>query len=135
MHSIAALAAPHANILLPKPGFPLYQVLAEYYGVEVRYYNLKPEANWEADIAMIHSLYDENTCALMVCNPSNPCGAVFSRDHLKQILATAAHLQVPIIADEVYAGISWGPSPFLSMAEVARNDNNRVPIIEVGAIS
>lgn len=135
MHSIAALAAPHANILLPKPGFPLYQVLAEYYGVEVRYYNLKPESNWEADIDMIHSLYDENTCALMVCNPSNPCGAVFSRDHLQQILATAAHLQLPIISDEVYAGISWGPSPFLSMAEVARNDRNRVPIIEVGAIS
>ena len=138
MHSIAALAAPNANILLPKPGFPLYQVLAEYYGIEVRYYDLKPNAQWEADLDMIRALHDENTCALLVCNPSNPCGAVFSREHLEDIASVAAALYIPIIADEVYAGISWGPKPFVSMANVAKMSDDishRVPVIEVGAIS
>ncbi|POM67439.1 Tyrosine aminotransferase [Phytophthora palmivora] len=77
------------NILLPKPGFPLYQALCEAHKIECRFYNLKPENNWEVDLERMQSLVDVNTKAILVNNPSNPCGSVFSKPHLEKILALA----------------------------------------------
>lgn len=48
---------------------------------------------------------DVNTAAIIVNNPSNPCGSVYSRQHLLEILAVAERKKVPIIADDVYAGM------------------------------
>ena len=45
---------------------------------------------------------DENTVAIVVNNPSNPCGAVFTPDHLTAILEIADRHCLPIIADEIY---------------------------------
>ena len=50
----------------------------------------------------MESLIDENTAAIIVNSPSNPCGSVFSVAHMKQILSIAEQYKVPIIADEIY---------------------------------
>jgi len=130
-HCIAALAFTGANMLLPRPGFPLYQVLCDYHGVECRYYDLHPEKNWEIDIDSVKALADENTTAVLVNNPSNPCGAVFSRKHLTDVMDVAEDLRLPIIADEVYHGMSFGDEPFVAMAEVS----SKVPVLSVCALS
>ena len=46
--------------------------------------------------------------AMVVNNPSNPCGSVYSKQHLLDLLAIAEKHSVPIIADEVYAGMVRG---------------------------
>ena len=48
---------------------------------------------------------DDNTAALLLNNPSNPCGSVYSRQHLLDILAVAEKHRVPIISDEIYDGM------------------------------
>lgn len=61
---------------------------------------MQPENNWEADLEMMQSLIDENTKAILVNNPSNPCGSVYSKvsanDGLRDVdrlnAATIAHL-------------------------------------------
>ena len=78
----------------------LYQ--SWYLGIETREYNLLPNQDWEVDLLHMESLIDENTAAIIVNSPSNPCGSVFSVAHLKQILAIAEEYKVPIIADEIY---------------------------------
>ena len=100
--SISVLASSGQNILIPKPGFSIYRTLAEGFAIECRYYDLLPDKNWEVDLKQLESLIDENTAALIVTNPSNPCGSVFSREHLKKIVALAEKYFVPIIADEIY---------------------------------
>lgn len=129
-HCVAALAAPGTNMLLPRPGFPLCQILCDYHGVEPRYYDLLPERAWEIDVDMLRAMADENTCAIVINNPSNPCGSVFSREHLTDVMAVAEDLRIPIIADEVYTGMSFG-KPFVSCAEV----NPRVPVLSTCALS
>eukprot|EP00440_Ansanella_granifera_P047262 gb/GFBE01051187.1/.p1 GENE.gb/GFBE01051187.1/~~gb/GFBE01051187.1/.p1 ORF type:complete len:456 (+),score=76.19 gb/GFBE01051187.1/:1-1368(+) len=129
-HCIAALAAPGGNMLLPRPGFPLYEVLCDYHGVEVRYYDLLPETGWQCDVGGLARLVDDKTCGLLVNNPSNPCGAVYSRDHLVDLLAAAEQLGLPVIADEVYAGMSFS-RPFVACAAAS----SRVPILSVCALS
>lgn len=47
---------------------------------------LQPEKSWEVDLQHMESLIDERTSCLIITNPSNPCGSVFSKDHLQKIL-------------------------------------------------
>lgn len=102
---ILALADAGKNILLPRPGFCLYQTLAEGLDIEVRYYDLLPERQWQVDLEQMESLIDCNTAALLINNPSNPCGSVFSEKHLLDILAICEKHYLPIIADEVYINV------------------------------
>lgn len=100
-YSILALAERGQNILIPRPGFCLYQTLTEGLGIQVRFYDLLPEKQWECDLQQLESLIDENTAALVINNPSNPCGSVFSKKHLEDILAICEKYYLPVIADEV----------------------------------
>lgn len=130
-HCVAALAFDGANMLVPKPGFPLYEVLCDYHGVEVRYYDLLPDQDWECDIESMKKLIDKNTCSVLVNNPSNPCGAVYSKKHLIDVMNFAEQEHVLVIADEVYHGMSFEPGSFVACADV----NPRVPVISVCALS
>lgn len=48
--------------------------------------DLQPEKSWEADLKHLESLIDERTSCLIVTNPSNPCGSVFTKEHIQKIL-------------------------------------------------
>ncbi|KAJ2771490.1 hypothetical protein IWQ57_002189, partial [Coemansia nantahalensis] len=85
--AIGVLCSAGQNILLPRPGFCLYNTIAASRSIEARLYNLVAERNWEADIEHMESLIDDNTAAILINNPSNPCGSNFSKSHLRAILA------------------------------------------------
>lgn len=69
---------------------------------------------------------DDRTKAILVNNPSNPCGSCFSKQHCLEILEVADDLKIPIIADEVYYGLAYGEdSEFHSFG----NLTNDVPVI------
>ncbi|RLN53688.1 hypothetical protein BBJ29_001335 [Phytophthora kernoviae] len=129
--ALQGLLNPGDNILLPKPAFPLYQAVCEAHKIQCRFYNLKPECNWEADLEHMQSLVDGNTKAILVNNPSNPCGSVYSMPHLKQILALAELNKLPIIADEIYGDMVFGSNVFYPMATLTKT----VPVIAVGGLA
>lgn len=106
-YCILAMADRGQNILLPRPGFCLYQTLADGLDIEVRYYNLLPEKQWQIDLKQMESLIDYNTAAILINNPSNPCGSVFSEEHLLDILKICEKNYLPIIADEVKQRRRW----------------------------
>jgi tyrosine aminotransferase len=81
--ALAMLARPGANILLPWPGF--YELCAAFRSLEVRHYDLLPEKGFEADLNAIEALADQNTVALVIINPGNPCGNLYSYQHLKKV--------------------------------------------------
>ncbi|MES1914291.1 MAG: hypothetical protein MHM6MM_006381 [Cercozoa sp. M6MM] len=119
------------NILLPSPGFSLYSTLCERYGVEIRKYPLVPEQDWNVDVAAMEALIDENTRAILVNNPSNPCGSVYSAEHLREILAVAEKHCLPIITDEIYADMVFSGETFVPMASLT----SEVPILSVGGLA
>lgn len=83
--ALAMLARPGANILLPKPGFPIYELCAAFRNLEVRHFDLVPDKGWEVDLDAIDALTDQNTVAMVVINPGNPCGNVYSYQHLEKV--------------------------------------------------
>ncbi|KAI9635759.1 pyridoxal phosphate-dependent transferase [Dioszegia hungarica] len=118
------------NVLLPRPVFAQYPMLLANLGVEARFYDCIEENGWEADLDMLRSLVDERTRAIVVTNPSNPCGTNFSAKHISDILAVAEEWKVPIIADEIYGHITWS-TPFTPLASLS----NSVPILTLSGLS
>ncbi|KAL1363071.1 hypothetical protein HN51_011277 [Arachis hypogaea] len=125
------LARPGANILLPRPGYPQYQARAAFCRLEVRYFDLLPDRGWELDLDSLEALADDNTVAMVLINPSNPCGNVFTYHHLKKVAETAKKLGIFIISDEVYAHLTFGSKPYVAMGAFA----SIVPIITLGSLS
>ncbi|KAM7495087.1 hypothetical protein LguiB_029696 [Lonicera macranthoides] len=128
---LTVLARPKANILFPRPGFPFYEARAAYDGLEVRHFDLLPEKGWEVDLGAVEALADENTVAMVIINPGNPCGNVFTKEHLKKVAETARKLGILVIADEVYDHLTFGSNPFVPMGVFG----SITPIITVGSIS
>merc|ERR1712055_78573 len=119
------------NILIPRPGFPLYTTLSAGLGIETREYNLLPNQDWEVDLLHMESLIDANTAAIVVNSPSNPCGSVFSPSHMKQILAIAEEYKVPIIADEIYDYFVFPGQTYVPIASLTTN----VPVLSCGGLT
>jgi len=53
-------------------------------------------------LGSLEDAIDENTVAVVVNSPSNPCGGVFSREHMERIVEICEFHKLPIISDEVY---------------------------------
>ncbi|KAH7533390.1 hypothetical protein FEM48_Zijuj04G0125700 [Ziziphus jujuba var. spinosa] len=114
---ISALARPGANILLPRPGYPQYEARAAFDRLEVRHLALIPERGWEVDLDSVEALADDNTAAIVIISPSNPCGNVFKYQHFKKVYVLG-HLVI-------------GSNPFVPMGEFA----SIVPVLTLGSIS
>ena len=128
---MTALVDQGDNILVPSPGFPLYQVMIDSLGGVTKHYPLIADQGWECDIAAMEALIDSRTRAILVNNPSNPCGANYSRKHCEAVAALARKYSLPIIADEIYAGIVFSEEGFTPM-NVCSGD---VPVISLGGLA
>lgn len=71
---------------------------------------------------------------ILINNPSNPTGAVFSREHLIRIVALAGKYRVPIIADEIYGDLTFGDRRFHPLADVAASTGCEVPIVTASGL-
>ncbi|BES88882.1 Aminotransferase class I and II [Nesidiocoris tenuis] len=129
--AISVLAEAGQNILVPCPGFSIYKTLAEGLDISVKEYKLKPENDWEVDLDDLERAIDDNTAALIITNPSNPCGSVYSDRHLRDIVQVAARHFVPIIADEIYEHLVFKGETFVPIADVS----NEVPVLKCSGLT
>jgi tyrosine aminotransferase len=129
--ALKALLNPGDNVLLPQPGFALYQTIAEHYGSKCKYYDLTPDSGWECDLKQLESQIDDRTRCILINNPSNPCGSVFSKAHLEAILEIADRHKVPIISDEIYAHMCFTGATFHPVASLTTT----VPVLSIGGMA
>ncbi|PWA68950.1 tyrosine/nicotianamine aminotransferase, Pyridoxal phosphate-dependent transferase [Artemisia annua] len=83
---LTVLARHGANILLPRPNYPTYEARAKFCSLEVRHFDLLPEKGWEVDIDRVKALTDAKTVAIVLVNPGNPCGNIFTFEHMKKFM-------------------------------------------------
>jgi tyrosine aminotransferase len=140
--ALTALLDVDSILLVPQPGFPLYQVISESHGARVVPYRLRPDHDWRVDLDHLDAVlrqYHANhnvVRALVLNNPSNPTGAVYSAEHLREIVSLCDAYHLPIVADEVYGDLVLDPAatPFVPLAHVAAELGRRVPVITASGI-
>lgn len=83
------------------------------------------------DIEDLENQIDEDTAAIVVINPSNPCGSVYNKEHLYEILDVASRNHLPIIADEIYEHFVFSGNEFTALSSLSKD----VPIISCGGLT
>jgi len=125
------------TLLVPQPGFPLYEEMAKAIGANVVHYHLNPDQNWECDMEHLNTIMasHNDVRAMVINNPSSATGGVFSEEHLSAINSFAHLHKIPIIADEIYGGLTYGTNKFIPMAQIAARNGRHVPVITASSIS
>ena len=114
--SLRALLNPGDEVLLPSPDYPLWSAAVALNGGVPRYYNCRPENGFAPDLTEIESLINDRTRAVVIINPNNPSGAVYSRESLAGIAAIAARHSLIVMADEIYDQMVYDDAEFIPFA-------------------
>ena len=93
------------EILVPAPDYPLWTGAVTLTGGTSVHYRCDEANGWNPDLADIESKITERTHALVVINPNNPTGAVYSADVVRGLLDIARRHQLVVMADEIYEKI------------------------------
>lgn len=97
-----ALVGTGDEILLPSPCYSLWSNNAYLCGGKPVFYRCDPDNEWNPDIDDIRNKVTNRTKAILIINPNNPTGAVYSRDILLEIADIARKNKLVLLADEIY---------------------------------
>ena len=107
------------EVLVPAPDYPLWTAAVTLAGGTPRHY-LCDEANeWNPDLKDLRSKITKNTRAIVVINPNNPTGALYSDAILLEIIQIAREHELVIFADEIYDKMLYDGARHTSMASLA----------------
>ncbi len=96
------------EILVPDPGYPMYQSIMAYADGTAIPYPLQAENRFQPDPAAIESLITPKTAAILINSPGNPTGTLIEPQVMEQIAAIAVKHDLWVLSDEVYAQIYFG---------------------------
>ena len=108
MAAMMTICNPGDKVMIFSPFYENYGADAILSGAEPIYIPLVPPT-YEFDISLIEKGFAEGAKALILCNPSNPCGKVFTREELEYIATLAEKYDTYVITDEVYEHIVYAP--------------------------
>lgn len=93
------------EILVPAPDYPLWTGAVTLAGGTAVHYRCDEDNDWNPDLADVEAKITENTHALVIINPNNPTGAVYSEDVVKGLVDIARRHDLVVMADEIYEKI------------------------------
>lgn len=107
------------EVLIPAPDYPLWTAATSLAGGTPVHYLCDEEDDWNPSIEDIRAKVTEKTKAIVVINPNNPTGAVYSRETLQKIVEVAREYNLLILADEIYDRILYDGAKHISIASLA----------------
>jgi alanine-synthesizing transaminase len=128
---LTALLNPGENALTPVPEYPLYSAVLAKLGAQPNTYALDEGAGWEPDVECLARRIFTGTRAIVVINPNNPTGAVYSRQTLEAIAELARQHNLVIFSDEIYEKLILDEDHHLSLAALAPD----VPVVTLNGLS
>ncbi len=119
LSSMQALLNHGDEILIPAPDYPLWTASVSLAGGQPVHYLCDEQDQWQPDIEDMKSKITPQTRGIVVINPNNPTGAVYSTRVLKQIIELARQHDLIIFSDEIYEKITYDDVTFTSIASLA----------------
>ncbi|MCI8464784.1 MAG: pyridoxal phosphate-dependent aminotransferase [Lachnospiraceae bacterium] len=117
MCAMMTICNPGDKVLVFSPFYENYGADAILSGAEPIYVPLVPP-EYEFDLSLVEKGFAEGAKAIIVCNPSNPCGKVFSREELMAIGELAVKYDAFVVTDEVYEHMVYAPYHHICMASL-----------------
>lgn len=107
------------EVLIPIPDYPLWTAVTNLAGGTPVHYRCDEDNEWNPDLDDLEAKITDRTKAIVVINPNNPTGAVYSRQTLERIAELARRHDLVLMADEIYDKILYGDAVHHAMAAIA----------------
>ena len=127
---MGAMVNPGDEVLLPGPCYSPYLTYARFFDGKPVTYRAIEDGGWAPDLEDLEKKITEKTRLIVVVNPNNPTGSVYSKPELASILELAATHNLPVATDEIYDRIVYD-NDFTSVASIARE----TPILGLNGFS
>jgi len=128
---LTALVNDGENVLTPSPGYPLYTAIESKLEMVSNPYYLDEENAWAPDVDDIKQKINDKTKAIILINPNNPTGSIYTKEKLLQIMDLALEHELVIFADEIYDKLLFDGKKHVSIASL----NKDVSCITFGGLS
>jgi len=128
---LTALVNEGENVLTPTPGYPLYTAIESKLEMISNPYYLNEKNGWLPDVDDIKSKINNKTKAIILINPNNPTGSLYTQESLLQIIDLALENDLVIFADEIYDKLLFDGKEHVSIASL----NKDVSCITFGGLS
>ena len=119
------------NILTPLPGYPLYTTVLSKLEAEPNEYVLDEKNGWQPDLDDIESRINGRTRGIVIIDPDNPTGGVYSREILEGIIGLARKYNLVIFTDEIYDRLILDDKKHISIASLAPD----IPVLTMNGLS
>jgi alanine-synthesizing transaminase len=107
------------EMLIPAPDYPLWTAAVTLSGGKAVHYVCDESAGWQPDLEDMESKITKRTRGIVIINPNNPTGAVYSRETLEGIVELARRYKLIIYSDEIYDKIIYDDAVHVPMATLA----------------
>lgn len=128
---INGLVEPGDEVVLLEPLYDCYAPLVERAGGVIRLVRLEPP-NWELPVGGLEAAFSKRTKMVLLNNPMNPAGKVFTRSELQAIASLCKQHDAFIVADEVYEHLTFDGKPHVSILSLEDAKNRSVAIGSAG---
>ncbi|MGP9781350.1 aspartate aminotransferase [Arthrobacter sp. MYb229] len=128
-NTFAALLDPGDEVIIPAPYWTTYPESVQLAGgVPVSVF-AGPEQGYKVTVEQLESVLTERTKVLLFVSPSNPTGAVYTAEQIKEIGRWAAEKGLWVVTDEIYEHLTYGDASFSSIATLVPELEDRVVIL------
>ena len=116
--ALTAMVDADGEVLVPMPTYPLYTAVLAKISARARFYRTDPARGWMPDLDHLASLITPATRVLVVIDPNNPTGALYSTSTRRALVELADRHGIAMLADEVYGDLGYeGPVPPIGSLE------------------
>lgn len=119
------------EVLIPAPDYPLWTASVTLVRGKAVHYVCDEQSDWQPDVADIRSKITARTRALVIINPNNPTGAVYSRETVEELVKIAEEHQLVLFSDEIYDRILFDEAQFHAPATMT----DRILVISFSGLS
>ena len=121
MMTMEGLLNPGDEMLIPSPDYPLWTAAVTIANGKAVHYNCEAENNWQPNLEHLESQISDKTRGIVVINPNNPTGAVYSKETLEKILLIAKKHNLIIFSDEIYSKVLFDEVKHIPMATLTKD--------------